>query len=56
MEINRVSAVYPVIKVVSYKKDGKADEKNRNNTKDDRNFEKALQSKKKEGATVDEKV
>ena len=56
MEINRVSAVYPVIKVISYKKDGKSDEKNKNNTKDERNFEKALQSKRREGAAVDEKV
>ncbi len=56
MEINKILAVYPVNKVISYKKDGKSDEKNRNTSKDDRDFEKALQLKKREGAAVDEKV
>jgi|GEM_PF-3524537 len=56
MEVNKISAIYPVIKVVSYRKDGKADEKNSNSSKDERNFEKALQSKKREGAAIDEKV
>ncbi len=54
MEIGRVSAVYPVIKVKSFNKENRTDSKD-SNRKKKREFEKTLTSKRQEGAVVDAK-
>ncbi len=54
MKIDRVSAVHPVIKIKTNKKDNKTDDKRKNEEKEERSFHKTLY-KKKEGS-VDEKI
>ncbi len=51
MEINRVSSIYPVIRVEGYKKNMKDDKKGKNEyERNKKDFENELNSKKRDGA------
>ncbi|MDF2985660.1 MAG: hypothetical protein K0R50_1170 [Eubacterium sp.] len=54
MEVNRVSAVYPVIRIKSFSKENQTDSKGKDQNKK-REFDKTLMTKKQEGAIVDAK-